>query len=51
MFRKTFLISQKAEYMRLSSQINAMIQNNKDINSQLVLLGTKFDEFQRNVGI
>lgn len=37
--------------MRLSNQINTMIQNSKEINSQLTLLASKFDEFQKNVGI
>jgi hypothetical protein len=37
--------------MRLSNQINSMIQNSKDISSQLALLGTKFDELKKNVGI
>ncbi len=40
---KNFLITQKAEYMRLSNQINTMIQNSKEINSQLTLLASKFD--------
>lgn len=50
-FSKNYLIVQKAEYMRFSSQINTMIQNSKEINSQLTLLASKFDEFQKNVGI
>lgn len=29
--------------MRLSNQINMMIQNSKEINSQLTLLASKFD--------
>lgn len=37
--------------MRLSNQINTMIQNSKEINSQLTLLASKFDEFQKNVGV
>ncbi len=37
--------------MRFANQINAMVANSKEINSQLTLLGTKFDEFQKNVGL
>lgn len=48
---KNYLITQKAEYMRFANQINQMIQNSKEINSQLTLLGNKFEEFQKNVGI
>jgi hypothetical protein len=37
--------------MRLSNQINSMIQNSKDISSQLALLGNKFDDLKKNVGV
>jgi len=50
-FSKNYLIAQKAEYMRFANQINTMVANSKEINSHLTLLGTKFDEFQKNVGI
>jgi hypothetical protein len=37
--------------MRFANQINAMVASSKEINSHLTLLGTKFDEFQKNVGL
>jgi hypothetical protein len=37
--------------MRFANQINIMIQNSKDINAQLTVLGNRFDEFQKNVGV
>ena len=45
------MIAQKAEYMRFANQINAMVANSKEINSHLSLLGNKFDEFNKNVGL
>ena len=48
---KNYLITQKAEYMRFANQINSIIQNSREINAQLTLLGNKFEDFQKNVGI
>lgn len=49
--RKNYLLAQKAEYSRFANQLNAMIANSKEINTHLTLLGNKFDEFQKNVGL
>ena len=51
LFSKNHLVVQKAEYVRLASQINQIVASHKDINSQLQVLKNRFDEYQKNVGI
>lgn len=45
------MITQKAEYTRVASQINQIVVIHKDINAQLTVLNTRFEEFQKNVGL
>jgi hypothetical protein len=45
------LVVQKAEYTRLAGQINQLIVLHKEINSQLTVLDSRFNEFQKNVGL
>jgi hypothetical protein len=48
---RAYLVAQKAEYVRFANQIYAIVGNSKEINDHLTLLGNKFDEFQKNVGL
>lgn len=42
---------QKAEYGRVANQINQLIVTHKEINSQLLVLQSRFQEFEKNVGL